>query len=117
MDFSRLIDGLSVVKHILILTCHEEYLDLERYSDIDHVVAALYGYIDGLHVSGYLDDDHYMSCLSEIQLCEQHVILDQGVHFDPVDGCDWETGVYDFEVNLCFGYYDSHGWYHSFGGE
>lgn len=43
MDFSRLIDGLFAVKHILILTGHEEYLDLERYSDIDHVVAALYG--------------------------------------------------------------------------
>lgn len=114
MDVTNYIDGLSAVKHVLILTGHEEYLDLERYSDLDHVVAALHGYIDGLHASGYLDDNHFMSCFSEIQLVEDHVILHEGEHFDPVDGCDWETDAYYFEVNMCFGYYDSRGWYHSF---
>lgn len=108
-------DGLSQVQNVLIMTCHEEYLNSDRYCDKKATVAALYGYIDGLHVSGYLDDDHYMSCLSEIQLFEEHVKLDEGDHFDPADGCDWETGAYDVEVNNGSGYYDNQGWYHSYG--
>lgn len=108
-------DGFSCVQNVLIMTGHEEYLDPDRYSNANVAVAALYGYIDGLHASGYLDDDHYMSCLSEIQLFEEHVKLDEADHFDPVDGCDWKTGDYDTEVNNGLGYYDNQGWYHSYG--
>lgn len=34
----------------------------------------LYGFLDGLHCSNYLNDDYYMSCLAELQTYEINVL-------------------------------------------
>lgn len=107
-------EHLSTVHNVLTMTGHEEYLDQDMYPDVSVAAAALSGYVTGLHAAGYLDDDHYMSCIAEIQLFEERVRLDENEHFDPEDGCDWETGRYDCDVANGEGYYDNQGWYHSY---
>lgn len=34
----------------------------------------LFGFLDGLHCSSYLNDDYYMSCLAELQTYEINVL-------------------------------------------
>ena len=114
LDFWGYLDRLSTVHNVLTMTGHEEYLDQDMYPDVGVASAALSGYVTGLHAAGYLDDDHYMSCIAEIQLFEERVRLDEDDHFDPEDGCDWETGRYDCDVANGEGYYDNQGWYHSY---
>lgn len=45
--------------------------DLPGYGSIRY----LYGFLDGLHSSGNLSDDYYMSCVAELQRFENSMKL------------------------------------------